>query len=70
VGSSFGTAVSGAVLAANMAPDLHPTGLGISATLEIGALLCAAVFAALLIHALTTRTRRTPSAAGASPADA
>jgi MFS family permease len=59
VGSSFGTAVSGAVLAANMAPDLHPTGRGISATLEIGALLCAAVFMALLIHALITRLRRT-----------
>ncbi|MGO4186315.1 MFS transporter [Pseudarthrobacter sp. TAF60_1] len=57
VGSSFGTAVSGAVLAANMAPDLHPSGRGISATLEIGALLCAAVFVALLIHALITRAR-------------
>jgi MFS family permease len=64
VGSSFGTAVSGAVLAANMAPDLHPTGLGISATLEIGALLCAAVFAALLVHALITRARPTATNAG------
>ena len=58
VGSSFGTAVSGAVLAANMAPDLHPTGAGISTTLAIGALLCAAVFIALLIHTLITRFRR------------
>jgi MFS family permease len=64
VGSSFGTAVSGAVLAANMAPDLHPTGQGISATLEIGALLCAAVFAALLVHALITRARPTATNAG------
>lgn len=67
VGSSFGTAVAGAVLAANMAPDLHPTGRGISATLEISALLCTAVFAALLIHALVTRSRK-PNAAGVSPA--
>ncbi|SEQ15074.1 MFS transporter [Arthrobacter sp. OV608] len=59
VGSSFGTAVAGAVLAADMAPDLHPTGAGISTTLAIGALLCAAVFIALLIHTLTARSRRT-----------
>lgn len=64
MGSSFGTAVSGAVLAANMAPDLHPTERGISATLEIGALLCSAVFAALLIHALVTRSRKPNEPAG------
>lgn len=58
VGSSFGTAVSGAVLAANMAPDLHSTGAGISSTFAIGALLCAAVFVALLIHTLMTRAHR------------
>jgi predicted MFS family arabinose efflux permease len=58
VGSSFGTAASGAVLAADMAPDLHPTGAGISTTLAIGALLCAAVFVSLLIHTLITRSRR------------
>ncbi|WP_167041305.1 MFS transporter [Salinibacterium sp. ZJ454] len=58
VGSSFGTAVSGAVLAANMAPDLHPTGAGISATLAIGALVCTAVFVALLIRTLITERRR------------
>ena len=60
VGSSFGTAVAGAVLAATMAPDLHPGRAGISATLEIGALVCVAVFAALLVHALMTRSRRAP----------
>jgi predicted MFS family arabinose efflux permease len=54
VGSSFGTAVAAAVLAANMAPDLHPTGKGISTTFAIGALLCAAVFISLLIHSLMT----------------
>ncbi|MFI2752179.1 MFS transporter [Cellulomonas sp. P22] len=55
VGSSFGTAMSAAVIATNMAPDHHPTGSGITAVLEIGALLCAAVFAVLVVHALLTR---------------
>ncbi|WP_028267576.1 MFS transporter [Arthrobacter sp. MA-N2] len=58
VGSSFGTAVAGAVLAANMGPDLHPTGSGISATFALGAALCAAVFTVLLVHALLTRSVR------------
>ncbi|GAA4045986.1 MFS transporter [Arthrobacter methylotrophus] len=53
VGSSFGTAVSGAVLAAHMSPDLHPDGAGISLTLGIGAILCMAVFVALLVRTLT-----------------
>ena len=57
VGSSFGTAVAGAVLAANMAPDLHPTHTGITATLAIGAILCLAVFAALLVRNLIARSR-------------
>lgn len=56
VGSSFGTAIAGAVLAAHMAPDLHPTGAGITTTLAIGAIICLAVFIALLIHKLATRT--------------
>ncbi len=54
VGSSFGTAIAGAVLAANMGPALHPSEFGISTTFGIAALLCASVFAALLIHALKT----------------
>ncbi|MDQ0029067.1 MFS transporter [Arthrobacter bambusae] len=58
VGSSFGTAVSGAVLAANLAPDLHPTGSGISATFAIGAILCLTVFVFLLMHTLLARFRR------------
>jgi MFS family permease len=57
VGASFGTAVSGAVLAANMAPDLHATGEGIRATFAIGALICTAVFISLLIHAFASRRR-------------
>ncbi|MET3812116.1 MFS transporter [Arthrobacter sp. UYEF3] len=58
VGSSFGTAASGAVLAGNMAPDLHPTGAGITATLAIGAVVCLVVFSALLFHTLQARSRR------------
>ncbi|MEZ2392033.1 MFS transporter [bacterium RCC_150] len=60
VGSSFGTAVSGAVLAANIAPDLRPTGAGITTTLAIGAVLCGAVFVSLLIHTLIVRSRQAP----------
>ncbi|MEW1808698.1 MFS transporter [Pseudarthrobacter sp. NPDC080039] len=58
VGSSFGTAVSGAVLAAYSAPDSHPTGAGITTTLGMGAVLCATVFVSLVIHSMT-RFRRT-----------
>jgi MFS family permease len=57
VGSSFGTATAGAVLAANMAPDLHSTNAGISATFAISAVLCVVVFVALLIHKLMSRSR-------------
>ena len=52
VGSSFGTAIAGAVLAANMRPGPASTNNGITVTLAIGALLCLAVFVALLIHTL------------------
>ncbi|HET7140769.1 MAG TPA: MFS transporter, partial [Arthrobacter sp.] len=58
VGSSFGTAVAGAVLAAHMSPDLHPDGAGISTTLGIGAVLCAVVFIALLLHTFVSRPLR------------
>lgn len=57
VGSSFGTAISGAVLATHMGADAHATGTGISMTLAIGALVCVVVFIALLIHFVVTRGR-------------
>ncbi|RAN69328.1 MFS transporter [Bacillus sp. SRB_336] len=50
VGSSFGTAISGAVLALNIAPDQHSSGVGISTTLGIGAVLCMSVFVTLLVR--------------------
>ncbi|QSE86064.1 MFS transporter [Rhodococcus koreensis] len=54
VGGSFGSAVSGAVLAAHLAPDLHPTEAGIKLALALGAFGCAVVFAALLVNRLMT----------------
>ncbi|GAA4377695.1 MFS transporter [Paeniglutamicibacter cryotolerans] len=57
VGSSFGTAVSAAVLAAHMGPDQHSSGAGISLSFQIGAILCMAVFASLLVHFVATRMR-------------
>ncbi|WP_262495322.1 MFS transporter [Paeniglutamicibacter gangotriensis] len=62
VGSSFGTAIAGAVLAANMGQDMHSTNGGITLTLAIGSLLCRVVFAAMLLHTLKTRWRRSCAA--------
>lgn len=55
VGSSFGTAIAGAVLAANMGQDMHSTNGGITLTLAIGSLLCLVVFAALFLHTLKNK---------------
>ncbi len=52
VGSSFGTAASGAVLAVYMAPDVRPSDAGISVTFGLCAVLCAVVFVSLLIRTL------------------
>lgn len=57
VGGSFGSAVAGAVLAAHLSADLHPTDGGIDLALAIGAVGCVVVFAALLINHLTSRVR-------------
>ncbi|MFF2108503.1 MFS transporter [Rhodococcus koreensis] len=66
VGGSFGSAVAGAVLAANLAPDLHPTEGGIKTALAVGAIGCAVVFAALLVNNVMSR----PPAPASEPADA
>lgn len=50
VGGSFGSAISGAVLAANLGPDRHASGSGINIALAVGAIGSATVFAALVIH--------------------
>lgn len=56
IGSSFGTAISGAVLAAtNNGLDHHATGSGITLTLAIGALICTMLFCALMAHRIFRR---------------
>ncbi|GAA1854374.1 MFS transporter [Brevibacterium marinum] len=49
VGGSFGSAISGAVLAAHLGSDGHPTASGIFLALAISAIGCAAVLVGLLI---------------------
>jgi MFS family permease len=65
VGGSFGSAVAGAVLAANLAPDLLPTETGIAHALAIGSIGCAIVFAALLVNYVKSRLP-SPERTGAS----
>lgn len=61
VGSSFGTALSGAILAAHMAPDGHATDSGITGAFALGAIICVVVMVALLAHALgRCSPRRSP----------
>ncbi|WP_411731278.1 MFS transporter [Paeniglutamicibacter sp.] len=57
IGSSFGTAISGAVIAAHTSADHHATAAGIDLTFEIGAVLCLVVFLALIINGVATRFR-------------
>lgn len=49
VGGSFGSAISGAVLAAHLGADGHPTGGGIFLALAISAIGCATVLVGLFI---------------------
>jgi hypothetical protein len=51
IGSSFGTAVSAAVIAVHSTSDHQPTGEGITMTFQIGAVVCLFLSAALLLHA-------------------
>ncbi len=57
VGGSFGSAISGAVLAAHLSADAHPSDAGISISLAIGSVGCVIVFTALLVHYLRDRGR-------------
>jgi len=65
VGGAFGSALSGAVLAAHMAGDGHPTDSGITLAFALGALGSAVVFAALAVNWI--RTRRPRSNTGVTP---
>lgn len=57
VGSSFGTAFSGAILAAHTLPTGHASDVGITLAFALGALVCVGVMAALFLHAVTHRHR-------------
>lgn len=57
VGSSFGTAISGALIAAHTGADHHADATGINLAFEVGAMLCLAVFLGLIINGLITRFR-------------
>ncbi len=57
VGSSFGTAISGALIAAHTGADHHADATGINLAFEVGAMLCLAVFLGLVINGLVTRFR-------------
>lgn len=56
VGSSFGTALSGAILAAHTAPTGHATDTGITGAFALGAMICVVVMLTLLAHGLRRRT--------------
>jgi predicted MFS family arabinose efflux permease len=62
VGGSFGSAVSGAVLAAQTGPGLHPAATAINATLSLSALCCAVVVTALVVNHLISRNKAKPAA--------
>ncbi len=55
IGSTFGTAFSGAILAANLAADGHSTDTGITGAFALAAILCLIVLVALVMHALAHR---------------
>ncbi|OZF25679.1 MFS transporter [Rhodococcus sp. 14-2496-1d] len=55
VGGSFGSAVSGAVLAAHLGPSTRPTSTGIDLAFSIGAIGCCVVFLALSVNYVLSR---------------
>ncbi len=62
VGSSFGTAISAAIIATHAGLNGEATATGINMTFMLGALLCIALGAALLIHTALRSSPRTYSA--------
>ncbi|WP_280416840.1 MFS transporter [Nocardia carnea] len=59
VGGAFGSAASGAVLAAHLGSDLHPSDTGITLALALGVCGCAIVFAALSANYVHSRRAHT-----------
>jgi len=70
VGGAFGSALSGAVLAAHLSADLHPAESGITLVLALGASGSALVFAALTVNHLLSRRRAATSASSERPESA
>lgn len=54
VGGTFGSAVSGSVLAAHLSVELDPTSAGVQMALGLGAIGSAAVFVALVVDRIAT----------------
>lgn len=67
VGGAFGSALSGAVLAAHLSADQHPAGSGITLVLALGACGSALVFVALTVNRLLSRRRGGLPEAGPRP---
>ncbi|WP_037157770.1 MFS transporter [Rhodococcoides fascians] len=61
VGGSFGSALSGAVLAAHLASDSRPSESGIDMAFAIGALGCCVVFLALVTNHVASKIREARS---------
>lgn len=57
IGSSFGTAVSGAIIAVHSTGSRQPTGAGITMTFKVGAIVCLLLSAALLADPLLKKLR-------------
>ncbi|MGO1543617.1 MAG: MFS transporter [Gulosibacter sp.] len=57
VGSSFGTAITGAIMAAHPGVGEHTTDVGITTVFEVGAIICLTLFAILLVRTVVSRER-------------
>ncbi len=69
VGGAFGSALSGAVLAAHMGADLHPTDGGITLAFALGACGSMIVFAALAVNHVRSRARKGEAPSSRVPHD-
>ncbi len=69
VGGAFGSALSGAVLAAHMGADLHPTDGGITLAFALGACGSVIVFAGLAVNHVRSRARKGEAPSSRVPHD-
>jgi predicted MFS family arabinose efflux permease len=66
VGSSFGTAIAAAVISAHSGTGGVATETGITGTFEVSALVCGAVFVALVVHSRVAARRTRSAGVGAA----